>query len=190
MRIPIPPRDSSALSLQVAAVREVLGFGQQPAALRCQSRCSQGGDGGGSQQSGDLQGTWGSRGDRWGGGTLTSQASSKACSLSSYPVLHPLVTPLPVINTPLAGPHAQTQPGGSGWCSPAKQDVPSSPIPILHIPLEPESILFPGNPSWQKPASSAPSKPIPDTETCGKCRRMPSPRVPPSHVTPHHPSGA
>jgi len=62
-QVPVPPRDSSALSAQVAAVREVLGLGQQPAALGCQSRRSQGGDGGSGQQSGDLQGTWGSRGD-------------------------------------------------------------------------------------------------------------------------------
>lgn len=52
------PTDT-ALCLQVAAVCKVLGAVEQPAAIGCQSRCSQGGDGGGSKQSGDLQGTAG-----------------------------------------------------------------------------------------------------------------------------------
>ncbi|XP_035417792.1 rho GTPase-activating protein 44-like [Cygnus atratus] len=39
----------------VAAVREVIEFVKQPAAVGRQSRCSQGGDGGGSKPSGDLQ---------------------------------------------------------------------------------------------------------------------------------------
>lgn len=52
------PTDT-ALCLQVAAVCKVLGAVEQLAAVGCQSRCSQGGDGGGSEQSGDLQGTAG-----------------------------------------------------------------------------------------------------------------------------------
>lgn len=53
------PHDSSVFSPQVATVGQVLGSGQQPAALGRQSRRSAGGDGGGGQQSGDLQGTGG-----------------------------------------------------------------------------------------------------------------------------------
>lgn len=45
------------VSRQVAADVQVFKSVQQLTACGCQSRCPQGGDGGGSQQSGDLQGT-------------------------------------------------------------------------------------------------------------------------------------
>lgn len=125
----------------------------------------------------------------WGGGTSASQAQQKTCSLSSFPVLHSFLAPLPVINPPPAGPRAQTQPGGSGGCSPAKQDIPGSSVPILRIPPELESIPLPRDLSRQEPASSAPRVPSPGTETRGKRRRVPSPHVPPGHVPPRHPAG-
>ena len=50
----------------------------------------------------------------WGGGILASWAPWKSHSLSSYPVICPLLTPLPGTDPPPAGPRAQRQPGGSG----------------------------------------------------------------------------
>lgn len=61
---PLSPTDT-ALCPQVAAVCKVLGAVEQPATIGSQSRCSQGGDGGGGKQSGDLQGTVG-QGLGWG----------------------------------------------------------------------------------------------------------------------------
>lgn len=58
---------------------------------------------------------------------------------------------------------------------------------MLSILLELENILFPGDPSQQEPLSLAPSAPSPGTETCGKQRRVLSPRVSPSHIPPNIP---
>lgn len=113
-RVPVPLRDSSALP-QVAAVCEVLGFGQQPAALGRQSRRSQGGDGGGSQQSGDLQGTQGSRGNRFllGWGDLGIPGTAENLQPPLLPRSSPFSFPGAHGKPPCGWSHAQRQPGGS-----------------------------------------------------------------------------
>lgn len=186
-----PPRASSALSPQVAAVGEVLGFGQQPAALGCQSRRAQGGDGGGGQQSGDLQGTRGGGvAPCWAGGSSASRVPRKTFSLSSYPFLHPLLTPLPGINPPGLVPMPKDSLVAVG-----DAQQPSRTLPV---PLSPSSVShrswgaspFPGDLSQQEPASSAPSAPSPGTETYGKRRRVPRPQVPPRPRHPPPPRGS
>lgn len=66
--------------------------------------------------------------------------------------LQPLLSPCSASSLSPAcaepSPAPQIQRGGI----PAKRDIPSSSVPILCIPLELESLPFPGNPSWQSSA--------------------------------------
>lgn len=128
----------------------------------------------------------------WGGGTSASRAQRKTCSLSSFPVLHPFLAPLPVINPPPAGPCAWWQWGMlTSQAGHPRFLCPHPPYPTRAGEHPLAKGLVPAGAGELSTACAQPWHRDPrEGPACAQPTRATRPRPPlPSRRTPAHPVG-